>query len=136
MGSIKGHPWIERLLNYYLNRKFIKNDGTLDTVTNTQTITDITKNEYGLITRNNKQVLNGDIVFYPSEYFCPKDWRTRELNITKNTYTIHHFSGSWLPKISKYKKLKLLIHKNLVSTLIFLFGIRNYLKLRKLIFGT
>jgi len=32
---------------------------------------------------------------YPTEYFCPKNYRTGVLKITPNSYTIHHYDGSW-----------------------------------------
>ena len=30
---------------------------------------------------------------------------TNKLEITENTYSIHHFSGSWLSKWAKFKRL-------------------------------
>lgn len=133
MGCIKGHSWVKSLLKYYINRPFINNDGTFDLTTNTKTITSITKKEYKLKSGNYKQVLNNEIVIYPSEYFCPKNWLTKELNLTRNTHTIHHFSGSWLPKNYKYKKFRLKIYSKIVNTLIICLGKKKYMKLRKVI---
>ncbi|MCF0201906.1 MAG: glycosyl transferase [Bacteroidaceae bacterium] len=42
-----------------------------------------------------------DILIYPSEYFCPKDYKTNEMFMTKNTRTIHHYSASWFPWYSR-----------------------------------
>ena len=43
------------------------------------------------------------IKLYPSEYFCPKSYSTGVLNKTENTYSIHHFSMSWVdPNIKKW----------------------------------
>lgn len=36
-----------------------------------------------------------DIWIYPSEYFCPKSYLTAKINITPNTYSIHHYDASW-----------------------------------------
>ena len=36
-----------------------------------------------------------NIKLLPSDYFSPKDNRTGILNITSNTYAIHHFDGNW-----------------------------------------
>ena len=33
---------------------------------------------------------------FPREYFSPKDYWTREIDSTENTYGIHQFTGSWL----------------------------------------
>jgi hypothetical protein len=32
---------------------------------------------------------------FPMDYFSPKNTRTLALEMTKNTYSIHHFNGSW-----------------------------------------
>jgi len=42
-----------------------------------------------------------DFTVYPKEYFYPYAYyeKKEDMKITKNTYVIHHFEGSWLPKI-------------------------------------
>ena len=42
-----------------------------------------------------------DIYIYPPEYFCPKNFRTGELQITDNTRSIHHYTASWLTEREK-----------------------------------
>ncbi len=42
------------------------------------------------------RVIGGDVTLLPSSLFSPKDWRSGEVRITDETYTIHHFSGTWL----------------------------------------
>ncbi len=37
-----------------------------------------------------------DLTIYPVDYFSPIDLTTRKLRVTKNTYSIHHFAGSWI----------------------------------------
>lgn len=109
MGAEKGNKWIGYLLNYYENKKFILKDRSLNTIPNTQIITEMSK-EWGLKINNRYQVLKGDIHIYPSEYFCPLAYNSLKKNFTKNTYTIHHFSGSWLDSRSKIKlKVKRLL---------------------------
>lgn len=36
------------------------------------------------------------MVLLPFDYLCAKNLETGQVNRTDNTYTIHHFSGSWL----------------------------------------
>lgn len=71
----------------------------------------------GLVCRNEFQLLPGNIAVFPTEYFCPRDIHTMEIRVTENTYTIHHFAGSWLPKedLSRrsYKLRKLRVEKRL-----------------------
>ena len=73
----------------------IKENGTLDLTTNVVRITNLTKEKYGLNPISSFQNLKNIVTLYPYDYFCPKDWETGEIHCTENTYTIHHFSGSW-----------------------------------------
>lgn len=50
--------------------------------------------ERGMSLENKLQDLN-DIIIYPTEYFCPMKVGQRKINITKNTYSIHHYDASW-----------------------------------------
>ena len=40
---------------------------------------------------------------YPKDYFCPIDYRTKEKQLTENTYSIHHYDASWISK--EWKKV-------------------------------
>lgn len=51
----------------------------------------------GFIQNNQLQNI-GDMTIYPSEYFCPLDNMTGELEITENTRAIHHYDASWMNK--------------------------------------
>lgn len=110
MAAKKGHKLFKELLNEYDNVHFKKEDGTLDLTTNVIRITNTCK-KYGLVQNNKLQTVNGFTLF-PKDYFCPKDLETRKLHLTENTYTIHHFDGSWLNekerfinhKTAKYRK--------------------------------
>lgn len=51
--------------------------------------------ERGFVFEDKKQNF-GDMIIYPSEYFCPITYRTNEKNITENTISIHHYNKSWL----------------------------------------
>lgn len=55
---------------------------------------------FGLELNNTKQQI-GDIVVYPTEYFCPLNYDSGKLNITDNTYSIHHYGYSWADEDSK-----------------------------------
>lgn len=102
MAAEKGNPFILKLLSEYQDLHFLKSDGSLDLTTNVERITNRALAE-GLILNNRKQRIS-DFTFYPTEYFCPKDCRTMEISLTDNTFTIHHFSGSWNDK-KKYRKV-------------------------------
>lgn len=102
MASEKGGTWVKKLLDEYTDLHFLMPDGSLDTTTNVVRITNLTEKEYGLKRVSSYQDL-GDVTLYPHEYFCPKDWQTGKINLTENSFAIHHFKGSWHSK--KEKKL-------------------------------
>ena len=127
MGSCKEHPFYKYLLSYYEDRVFIKEDGSYDLKTNVETITEYCKDK-GLKLNNSLQTIDG-FTLYPSEYFCPKNYKTGKINLTENTFTIHHFSGSWVPKSKKIKnEIKKLIGIENTNKII---GIKK--KIKKLI---
>ncbi|WP_256971750.1 glycosyltransferase family 32 protein [Marinilactibacillus psychrotolerans] len=94
IGAEPHHPFIEELYNDYDGRTFIQEDGSHDRKTNVIRITEI-MTERGLKPDNTKQVVENCHIF-PLEYFSPKDYWTREVDATDNTYGIHQFTGSWL----------------------------------------
>lgn len=102
MACQKGHAMFIELLKEYDYAHFIRDDGTYDTTTNVARITK-TCLKYGLKLDNTFQTVN-NFTLFPSEYFCPKDWDTGTIEFTENTYTIHHFAGSWLSTTAKLKK--------------------------------
>jgi len=96
MGSIKGSQWIDDLLSYYHNRSFYLSNGGLDLHPNTESITAFMKEKKSLRIDNTLQVIDNYCTIYPSDHFSPKSWKTLKINITENTYSIHHFAASWL----------------------------------------
>ena len=104
-GAIKHHPIIKENLDYYNNLKFIKDDGTFNTITCPKVTTEVLiKN--GLIQNKEKQNIKG-IEIFPVDYFCPLNYYNGKLNITKNTYSIHRYSMSWLDKrLQKWHKVE------------------------------
>lgn len=94
IAAIPHHPTIEMLYGDYENRHFRMEDGSLDEETNVIRITEILQ-ENGLELNNQQQEIMG-ITIFPRVYFSPKSYWTREVNDTEQTYSIHHYSGSWL----------------------------------------
>ena len=107
MASEKGFELYKEFLDYYKDKHFIKKDGTYDTTTNVAIMTNICK-KYGLKQDNSLQEIKG-WTLYPSDYFCPKDYKDGVIKKTNNTVVIHHFSGSWLTQ--KDQKRRELLRK-------------------------
>lgn len=97
IGAVPHHPWIKRFLDYYEDKSFLWRDGSMDLTPNVLFMSNISENEFGLKRdRNEFQVLKDDVHIYPNDYFCPMTWETRQIHLTKNTRTIHHFAASWM----------------------------------------
>lgn len=92
MASEAGGQWVEEQLHAYDGLHFRREDGSLDTTTNTQRISAIMKAN-GFVCDGKKSQYK-DLTVFPSEYFCPKQ-TTGEYLRTENTYCDHHFMGSW-----------------------------------------
>ena len=106
MGAEKHNKWIKLLLDYYDNKHFVLEDGNLDLTTNVKTITDITIAIYPIILNNTMQSF-ADFVMFPFDYLCAKDLVDGVVKKTKNTYTVHHFAGSWTSLKKRFIKLLL-----------------------------
>lgn len=105
----------KEILDSYLLEQFIKENGSLNLKTVCERVSEIFA-KYGFVEKDILQSV-ANTTIYPSEYFCPKDNRTCELIITTNSYTIHHYDGSWtIPLRKKYVKIK--------TTLAKIFGIK------------
>lgn len=92
-------PFYENLLAKYKQMEFNTD------VSKIPTIVDHTTNallEHGLVKTDQIQNVCG-INVYPKEYFCPKSIITGETKITRNSYSIHHFNGSWQTGMQKLK---------------------------------
>ena len=82
MGCEPGNEFVGKCLDFYKNKEFINRDGSLNTTTLPTILARVSANF---------KTLN----ILPMDYFSPKNTRTLALEITENTYSIHHFNGSW-----------------------------------------
>lgn len=106
MASCKQNEWIEMFLKNYDHRHFKDANGKLDLTTNVEVITQLTRERYQLNLDGTLKFFANNMVILPFDYLCAKDLSTGEIKKTVNTYTIHHFTSSWLSKeTQEYKKL-------------------------------
>lgn len=96
IASEKGNSVIKEMLDVYESLSFKNEDGSLNLTACPVYNTEILINR-GLVQNNTLQFLN-DVTVYPTEYFCAKNYDTGILTVTDNTYSIHHFDGSWISK--------------------------------------
>lgn len=110
----KGHWLAEEMLSSYGEDRFDKNH--LYTVN--QRITKILS-QYGFVGDNSLQVIKG-VSIYPDDFFCGFDQDVKEICITTNTISVHHYAATWVMP-SMGRKLKMLIKR--------VVGVESYRKL-------
>lgn len=102
-GAKAQHWVVKALLDEYSTANFIIKNGDLDQTAcpkrNTKVLVSI-----GMQEGEDIQNIN-NVVIFPTEFFCPKKYDSNDVNVTNNTYSIHHFNGSWIPMEYKVKKL-------------------------------
>lgn len=112
-GTEKGAKWIGDCLEYYNGRDFILPDGTLST-TPLPNIVEDTLRQKGYhftdchsISEAKAVKSNNDTHTLPvldDCFFSPRSYNDAKMHITKDTYSIHHFAGTWLPWYSRMKR--------------------------------
>ncbi|WP_413307817.1 capsular polysaccharide synthesis protein [Bacillus sp. 1P10SD] len=101
IGAEKGNLLIKEFLDSYHDKRFLKSDGTLNQITNVAIVTELLKNK-GLKTNGEYQELE-DGVIYPQTYFSPYDYINCRKLVSNQTYAMHLFYKSWLPKSARLK---------------------------------
>ena len=110
IGSAKENKVIGEFLSLYKDRDFFRPDGSFDELTNVAMVTKML-NQNGLILNGEYQEIE-DATFYPQSYFSPYDYiNCRHLN-NEDTYCMHYFYKSWLPKSTRIKgRIKIILSK-------------------------
>ncbi|MGL4570227.1 MAG: glycosyltransferase family 32 protein [Clostridium sp.] len=116
IGAQKGNKIIKQFLDEYKDKSFYKEDGTLNTITNVQIVSNIFKS-LGVRLDGKYQKIERIGSIYPMEIFSPYDYRYYENLINRKTVTVHHYYKSW---ISRKDKVKQLIKKSIIK----LFGVK------------
>lgn len=94
-GCKKDDNFIGEVLTYYNNLDYEAYRGNLMKLAIPIHITEIA-NKYGYkLNYNNISYFLDNIAIYPKEYFYPKRHSWQKPLITENTYTVHHYEGSW-----------------------------------------
>lgn len=141
-GAEKGNAVLMEMMDDYKGIPFLMADGTFDTtpcpVRNSQVFL-----RNGLRKDNSRQRIC-DCLILPSEYLCPYDGRSRELQTTENTISIHWYNGSWIPeefRRSKEENQRIAERRDKLHNILHLpnriairvLGESNYQKIKKII---
>ena len=101
IAAVSHHPVIQAMIEEYKKLHFTNADGTTNAVGCPHLNTDVME-RFGLVPNGREQVVAG-IHVYPADFFNPLDSATGKLMKTENTYSIHWYSMSWLPKRVRIK---------------------------------
>lgn len=119
-GAEKGLDILADLMKSYETLKFTTPDNKDEFLPNTWINWPVFE-EHGVKKTDSIQIIDDGVVIYPGEYFDPMDGYLREkINVTPNTYSIHHYSMTWennhekkIKQIKRYNsivKIKRFVH--------------------------
>ncbi|MCK9182906.1 MAG: glycosyl transferase [Fibrobacteraceae bacterium] len=94
---------IKKCLHYYESHDFNQNE-IIHPITIPFLFQRIIKKDYHInyLSDGNPFSKESDTInIFPSEYFSPKSYQTKETKITSKSYCLHHFEGAWM---SPYEK--------------------------------
>ncbi|MEG1861816.1 MAG: glycosyltransferase [Bacteroidaceae bacterium] len=123
LGVNPGLGLYKEILDLYSTLHFMSKKGDLNLKTVVEYTTELLC-KYGL--RNTREIQQvADVWIYPKEYFNPME-HVNDIRITPNTYSIHHYAGTWITKKMKMKKkLLMIVGKRNWSILKFVLGKRT-----------
>lgn len=100
MGSEKGWSLMNDMISYYDNRSFILPDGSYDMLTCPDVMDNIVKKtmQYNVIESKKDFRVSPDVLnVFDASFFSPKYSNNPYVEVTDDTYSIHHFEASWYP---------------------------------------
>lgn len=140
-GAEKNSPWVKQCLDYYKGKTFINPDGTYNTLTlprimmaqisKQRTIKEILPEKLDVAEQSSNTEL---LYMFPKDFFCAKNHGTGVIEKTNNTYSIHHFAMSWIPRKKTFlpdlkRKLMSFFGVRFVNGLITVLGLKKIKRL-------
>lgn len=98
-GAVAGHPSLEPFLRAWEQREFIRDDGTMDTLSSGYVDTRVALDNGYVLNGQNQTIMGMNIYTY--DYFHPYDYMSGKTELTDDTFAIHHFNGGWLDEQMK-----------------------------------
>lgn len=108
MGAMKKHPMVKRMMDDYENRHFLRKDGSYDMISCPYIQTALLS-RFGLQLNNQLQNIE-DMLILPQECLNPDN--NMCAHITENSYTRHHFSGTWTSTENRQRIRKMMLFAN------------------------
>lgn len=99
MGAEAGCPFVKKVLEWYQDKHFVKDDGTLRTDVLSPYIYARVAEEFGFVYQDKDQQLQGRVRIYPSEVFAGN-----KHEVTPQSYAVHLCAHSW--HLSPWEKIR------------------------------
>lgn len=109
-GAPKKASWVKEVLEYYTSKEFALPNGLYNDTPLPIIMDEVLNADY---------ITNKKIVPLPTDFLTAKSYKTGKITITPNTYTIHHFAGSWK---SWDEKMKIIIARIIGTKLTHILG--------------
>jgi hypothetical protein len=131
LGFEKGSDVIKTCLDFYIDRSYYNTRGSenKNTIPLPQIMLGEIKKKYQIVKRESINLQNrpNTLEVFSPDYFTAKSFSTGKINITQNTYCVHHFAGSWTSEAEKqFIKIKWDIRQNVKSEFIKKLLVRLY----------
>lgn len=100
IGAEANTSWVVECLNYYNGKSFIDEYGKESKIVLPRILKENIEKKFRIVYINSLKGMGNrqnEVYVLPFDYFSPKNYVTKKLHITKNTYSIHHFAGTWIP---------------------------------------
>ena len=97
----KHNKYAKKILDYYDNLEGFDSEGNIWDYANPRIITNIIKKQPKEILENGIEEYAKEVKVYPIEYFNPINYDYSEKRYTENTYAVHYFNATWIPKGEK-----------------------------------
>lgn len=101
LGAPAGDPLIGELLAGYMDRHFLDENGKPDLTTVVTYVTEALEKR-GLRKMDEVQRLES-VTVWPPRYFSPRSLKTGKVELTTDTWSIHHFAASWESAPSRFR---------------------------------
>jgi hypothetical protein len=99
MGAQAGNPFVKKVLDWYQDKHFVNEDGSLRTNLLSPYIYARVAEEFGFIYKDIEQQLKDNVHIYPSEIFAGN-----KHEVTPRSYAIHMCAHSW--HLSPWEKIR------------------------------
>ena len=89
------HPVVREIMRFYEQTHFVMPDGQIKMIPIVP-VTSRVLRAHGMPSRVTKPVEVAGITIYPWTYFCPMEFLSNRLELREETYTIHHYTATWM----------------------------------------